>query len=249
MKATTLTEQFRKLKEEHGAYLWGGSGQIIGDTTFQDVVNAEKTSDKSVTNQRNNAKKVMNFVASLASKGYDLKVARFFDCSGLVLYVLSMFRLFFGDATADSLYRLGEDVSIKNAKEGDLVFKGTASFKHHVGWLGRNGIVIECKGRDYGIVESDISEWDYASHYTWFEDLTLNRKLKVAKPYMTGNDVKNLQRSLRSHGISVAVDGVFGYDTKRAVTEFQKKAKLSVAKYGTVAKKTAEALGFTYSVK
>ena len=51
---------------------------------------------------------------------------------------------------------------------------------------------------------------------------------KAVKPGSTGNDVKWVQWHLNKCGAKLKVDGSFGYLTKSAVTQFQKKNKLTV---------------------
>ncbi len=51
----------------------------------------------------------------------------------------------------------------------------------------------------------------------------MERTLQLKKPFMTGEDVKELQRYL-----GIAVDGVFGPKTKAAVVEFQEVHELTV---------------------
>ena len=41
-------------------------------------------------------------------------------------------------------------------------------------------------------------------------------------------------------------DGIFGKNTEIAIKNFQTDAKLDIKRYGTVGKKTAEALGFVW---
>ena len=82
--------------------------------------------------------------------------------------------------------------------------------------------------------------------------MTLNRKLKVGAKDMKGEDIRNVQRALCSHGFSCKVaasgeEAVYTENTKQAVTRFQKAAKLNVVSYGVVAKKTAEALGIRWT--
>ena len=235
----------KQIYNNHSAYLWGASGQIIGKTTIDEIVAHEKTSD----NPKVNARRVLAFVGTLIEKGYDLDKAQFFDCSGLDIFVLNKHDLYIGDNTANGLYELGTKITVTNALPGDLVFKGTPTRKDHVGFYCGNGLVIECAGRDKGVITSSLADWKYACHYTWFDDLKLSRKLKVQKDPLSGTDVVNVQKALCSHGFSCAVSGSYTTNTAQAVERFQKAAKLTVMTYGVVAKKTAEALGFTWAKK
>lgn len=232
----------------HCAYLWGASGQIVGKTTPEEIIKAESTSN----NPKVNARRVLSRVGAMIEMGIDLNMAQFFDCSGYIIDGLSNFMLFYGDTTADGLYNLGTSIKPSNAKPGDLVFKGSDTKKDHVGVYVGDGLCYECKGRDDGVVMSNLSDWKYAAHYTWFDNLKLSRKLKVAndsKDTMQGSDVVNVQKALCSHGFPCKITGTFTTNTKDAVVKFQKAAKLSVVSPGVVAKKTAEALGITWVKK
>jgi len=230
----------------HCAYLWGASGQIVGKTTPDEIIKLESTSNK----PKINARRVLAFVGKMVEYGYNLGLAQFFDCSGYIIDGLTHFKLFYGDTTADGLFNLGTSIGLNNAKPGDLVFKGSDTKKDHVGVYAGNGLCYECKGRDDGVVMSNLSDWKYAAHYTWFDNLKLSRKLKVtndSKDSMQGPDVVNVQKALCSHGFPCKVTGTFTTNTKDAVTKFQKTANLSVVSYGVVAKKTAEALGIQWT--
>ena len=248
MDVKLFINELTRLYDNHCAYLWGGSGQIVGKTTIDEIVAQESTSNDPVSN----AIRVIKRVMIMLGNGYSLDKAQFFDCSGLIVYVLEKLGLFKGDATADMLYSLGTPIALSQAKAGDLVFLGTDKKKSHVGGVIDNGKVIECKGRDYGIYKSNVKEWAYACHYTWFDKLTLNRKLKVTTgitPALKGEDVANVQKALCSHGFPCKVTGVYTTNTKDAVIKFQKAMGLTVISQGTVAKKTATALGITWKSK
>ena len=51
--------------------------------------------------------------------------------------------------------------------------------------------------------------------------ITDERILRLRNPMMEGEDVRELQEALKSNGLKVDVDGVFGPGTKSAVSEFQ----------------------------
>jgi hypothetical protein len=71
---------------------------------------------------------------------------------------------------------------------------------------------------------------------------TLVRTMKLANPYMTGNDVKSLQSRLLALGYSIvdSADGKFGPKTDKGVRQFQADNGLAVD--GIVGKKTWTAL-------
>lgn len=54
------------------------------------------------------------------------------------------------------------------------------------------------------------------------------RLLMLKRPYLRGDDVKEMQQALANADITVEVDGIFGPGTERAVIAFQKKEGLVV---------------------
>jgi peptidoglycan hydrolase-like protein with peptidoglycan-binding domain/GH24 family phage-related lysozyme (muramidase) len=67
------------------------------------------------------------------------------------------------------------------------------------------------------------------------------RVLRLANPYMQGEDVRRVQQALARAGFPVAVDGVFGPGSDRAVRQFQASRGLSVD--GVVGSLTRARLG------
>lgn len=75
-------------------------------------------------------------------------------------------------------------------------------------------------------------KWDLALPFT-LRRVTINesvlsgaRPLRLRKPFMRGDDVKNLQTALAVAGIDLATDGVFGPATESAVIAFQRRMGL-----------------------
>ncbi|MDY6807029.1 MAG: C39 family peptidase [Cyanobacteriota bacterium] len=54
------------------------------------------------------------------------------------------------------------------------------------------------------------------------------RILKIAEPYMTGEDVRQVQEALKKANIEVEIDGIFGNQTEEAVKQFQGQNNLTV---------------------
>lgn len=240
-----ITKIITDQKNNHSVYAWGGSGQLVSGMTIDDVFKLEASSDDPITN----AQRVFDRIVKNKRTYGTLKDARAFDCSGLILYALNNLGIIVGDYTANQLYTFGEQITLKSAKEGDLVFKGTKTNKTHVGYVIGGGRVIEAKGRDYGVVESNLTEWTYACRYYWLDNGVLTRKLKYVKDKMiSGTDVMMLQKALCSHGCLCAINGTFTENTKEAVIKFQKlfKPNPAAGATGTIAKKSALALGFTW---
>ena len=67
------------------------------------------------------------------------------------------------------------------------------------------------------------------------------RTLLLRRPFMKGEDVREVQQALKDQGLEVGVDGVFGPNTEAAVTRFQSREGLTVD--GIVGPATRAALG------
>ena len=67
------------------------------------------------------------------------------------------------------------------------------------------------------------------------------RLLKLKSPFMRGPDVAAVQVALVDHGFKVAVDGIYGRQTRNAVVQFQRRA--GIAADGIVGPVTRAALG------
>lgn len=139
---------------KHGSiYIWGGQGQKVKKLNLFDLARMETTSD----NAGRVAKHVFNALKKIDSK------AKAFDCSGLIILALIYAKVLPKgfDTTAQGLYQMFDKVSITNRTKGDLIYKMENGKAVHVGIVNDYHHVIECKGRDYGVVESIIdNSWN-----------------------------------------------------------------------------------------
>lgn len=150
----TKQEEFcsiaEKTAEDHGIYLWGGNGESTEALKIGQIIDKETSKE--------NAARVFRFIASLLSKGYDIKNSKACDCSGLVVYILRLMKLIpaSADYRAKDLQKISSFVALPKLKPADLVFnKGTEA--SHVGIYIGNNYVIEAKGRDYGICKTKLT--------------------------------------------------------------------------------------------
>ena len=72
---------------------------------------------------------------------------------------------------------------------------------------------------------------------------TSSKVFGFQKPFMTGPQVKNIQRALRHAGVLIRIDGAFGSQTKEAVAHFQRTQGLLAD--GVVGPMTRKALGLS----
>lgn len=145
----------RKQVEHCGVYVWGGQGEKLRKLTALQLAKMESSTD--------NAARVEKFIFNNL-KHFD-KHTKIYDCSGLVCCAL----IYAGvipkgcDMTAQQLYNRYRKVSINNRTAGDLLFKGSPDNITHVGMCISPTEIIEAKGRDYGVVISDIdAQWERA---------------------------------------------------------------------------------------
>jgi chitosanase len=86
-----------------------------------------------------------------------------------------------------------------------------------------------------------IDEWSLTARPTPRADDRAPRLLRLAAPYLEGDDVRALQQALKAAGYGVAVDGVYGPGTEAAVRALQ--AALGLGVDGIVGQATRTALG------
>lgn len=168
--ATTLIDDLR-FYVGRSIYVWGAQGKLNPDKAW--ITKRERTTNLAKYKQDKNIERVMILYGLLRAQGVEDVYA--FDCSGLLMYHLQQqYGIFSGDASADTLYRrctavadIGYDFE---PDIGMLVFKLNASgAATHVGIVSgyKDGVaqVIECYGRDRGVIEQDwdaegIAYWD-----------------------------------------------------------------------------------------
>lgn len=143
-------EKFLKLARDeiknNSLYLWGGQGESVEKTTPEKIQKMETS--------QGNAARILKTLSAKLTAGCNMKKAKYFDCSGLVVDLLQRMELITNDYTADGIYKeLCEPVKITDLKKGDLCFIDKDGKKVHVGiWDKENKQVIESAGRDLGVV-------------------------------------------------------------------------------------------------
>lgn len=238
MKANKFTQYLLEQVKNHSLYVWGGQGESFSKMTYTEL--------KSRENDAKHLSDLYTYVAGCILKGYDMKAAKCFDCSGLGVYFFLQNGIIKSDVSADGLYKMcSKKLTLAEVTEGDFVFKNKANgVWGHIGYVVNDGgslKVVEAKGRAYGVVISSLdSGWKAAARPSWWESesFVFTRTLRKS---MTGEDVKELQSLLIKKGYSITADGSFGSKTETAVKTFQQKSKLTVD--GVVGKNTINALG------
>ncbi|MBR4334047.1 MAG: peptidoglycan-binding protein [Clostridia bacterium] len=159
------------------------------------------------------------------------------DCSGLGAWAFRQLGsyLYHGSNTIWNQY-VTEKTELRNGLradggellEGDPVFKRRKENgkwnRHHIGYYVGGGRVIEAKGTRYGVVQSNVTEWDETAHWIGVEyeggEIWMTRE--TVRMGSSGAAVRDLQLLLNNDGYGLAVDGKFGQKTKNALMMYQK---------------------------
>lgn len=211
----------------HSIYVWCGQGEA-------DPIVCEPWIRKMETSERN-ANRAVAFWKKQCDLGYK-NVLRAFDCSGLGMAFIEKWTAT-PDLTAYGMYTtLCEPIKRSQLKKGDWVFKKTSDKPltiTHVGYVVDEDLnVIECKGRDDGVVKRGLKEgpWNLYGRPKMFKKEIEGEPsqwvvTRVLKKGCKGDDVKELQRRLITLGFPCGItgtDGSFGALTEQAVISYQK---------------------------
>lgn len=128
-------------------YCWGGNGQAASDA----LIDAMETSS-------GNKRRAKTYLAKLRKAGVqDIKM---YDCSGLISRWLQDHGIAKSKRDCNGLWKMCDPIEKGTLQPLDWAYRGTLDNKTHVGvYLGR-GMVIECKGRDEGVVVRGIDATD-----------------------------------------------------------------------------------------
>lgn len=231
---------------DRSCYVWGGQGENICTQERSGKLDPEGwltyKESKSVSPE-SNAKRVITLYRKRIAEGVNPVYA--FDCSGYVIEMLKKMGLFSAtyDTTAKVLYtKCDSHPSREELRQGDLVFyskTGKASDISHVGFYLGGDIVRECRGRDYGVVDTgwdDIpANWDAPWNlYGRFEAVApfiveepeVPYIFDLTSPRQKGNKVEALQWFLNfcnypdENGNALTEDGILGPHSWAALEMF-----------------------------
>lgn len=200
------------------AYVWGAQGERVDNRAdLEKWVRRKETS-------RREAERTLAYIKKAAKTPLYA-----FDCSGLIIHWLCDIKgLIDGDTSAAGLYRQCTQKGKLGAwrmDPGDLVFRYSfAKGKMgHVGVYVGNGMVIEAKGRDYGVVNLHLclGGWTHQGKHPALAEDTAPTVFRLTSPMMRGENVKLMQTALNACGYDCGkADGICGKATMTAVKAF-----------------------------
>ena len=210
------------------AYVWGAQGELLTGMTQKEL---EAFVDRRETSQANEDR-ALKFIAKATKTPLYA-----FDCNGLINFWFQNTKGWRkGDASAATLYsectKKGTRKATTALEPGDLLFRWNGTKMNHVGVYVGDGMAIEAKGRDDGVVLRTLnaSGSGYWTHYGKHPFLLADdepaepEKAKVitlTSPLMRGNDIKALQTALNGIGYNCGeADGIAGAKTIEGIQAF-----------------------------
>ena len=215
-----------EIYKNHGMYVGTANGEKVLDIAGK-FYQMEKAYGRQSPNV--DAARDYEFLAKCYRNGYDMTKAVAGDCSGIIIGILRAMGLIgpnddYNAKTLQSKY--STPIEFEQLQPGDWVFD-KAKDAGHIGTYIGDGMVIDSRGRDVGVVMQPISaySWKAAGRPIFFEEIPpLRRNLKyIPDDMMKGDDVRMCQDQLQIKGFTEVgkADGVFGSKTELAVSHFQ----------------------------
>lgn len=228
----TMIDYAKQEVKRGSIYVWGAQGER-GDQVTENWIRNRETSTT-------NANRAIALLNKNKAK-YDPAMIGAFDCSGLIGACLNANGNPGFDDTADGYRNRCVAIGKEQLQPGDFVFEWNGKKSGHVGIYIGNGRVIEARGRDYGVVETDLNAREWAKFgrpdFMYLDGAQpapvpepsvpgLTRILKLTTPLMRGDDVRQAQERLEKHLAQPGkIDGIFGEKTKAATKRFQQARK------------------------
>lgn len=174
---------------------------------------------------------------------------RAYDCSGLIVhYALDKVKIINKDYTAAGIYKSLCTIKLAGPAtiRGQLIFKTAAGPNEisHVGIYVGNGQLIECRGRDYGVIERvyNPDEWQLAGEWPQLMECCVDPQPITAN--LNGEPMRKLQEALNAcryvdaDNHPLDADGKFGKKTDAALRQLVRyntpDLKLIISRKGSV---------------
>lgn len=147
-----------------GIYIYGGNGEDVLAMTDEQRKAFEERREVSTKNAKNEIKytKEQNIARDEAlfekRKKKGINPIRAFDCSGLQYWAGKQVGAILGDISANGLFKKCKEVAKDALVRGDFCFTHNGSRATHVGLYVGDGIIVECQGRDVGVVKTKLAK-------------------------------------------------------------------------------------------
>ncbi len=225
----TMVDYAKEEAARGSIYVWGAQGRR-GSQITEDLIRKMETS----TTNANRAIAYWN----KSKQSHDPAMIGMFDCSGLIGACLNANGNPGFDDTAEGYRNRCVQIGKSELQPGDLVFEWNGSKSNHVGIYIGGGKVAEARGRDYGVVITDLNARDWKK-YGRPDFMYLDGAVPQPTPQPTPgipelpynlkkgmNDdpyVRMAQEQLTFHKAQPGkIDGDFGTNTRNATIRFQK---------------------------
>lgn len=137
--------------QNNSLYMWSGQGELVLKTDPAELLKRETSNE--------NVARILKTLAGKILQSLNMKKSKYFDCSGLVVYILQKLEVIKDDYTAAGIYdKLCIPITKSDLKAGDLVFCKSSGKIGHVGIYASESLVIEAAGRDIGVVKRGMSK-------------------------------------------------------------------------------------------
>lgn len=156
LKADFIAYLYRQIGN---IYCWGGNGEDATDY----AINVMET---------NFANRYIAKAFLAKQKKAGVQNIKMYDCSGLISRWLQDHGMAKSKRDCNHLWHMTSTITKADLQPCDLLFRGTDSDKNHVGVYVGNGMVIEAKGRDDGVVIRPIDAID--GYWKYFGRLRMN---------------------------------------------------------------------------
>lgn len=205
-----------------GVYVYGAQGQRATE-----VGDVEAWIDRRSTSE-STAKKAQKYYRQKAAE-IGAENIRFFDCSGLAMYFFQNLKgISKNDASANTLWLGCKQIPKADLKPGDFVFIDTDGRKTHIGYVARDGQIIEARASGYGVevYPQQSRPWTHFGRHKWLRDEIEGNETTGQAPQRT---VKQWQRLLLVYDPmclpKYGADGDYGAETDAAMVKLIKDAE------------------------
>ena len=205
-----------------GVYVYGAQGQKATEVGDVDAwIDRRSTSEST-------AKKAQKYYRQKAAE-IGAENIRFFDCSGLAMYFFQNLKgISKNDASANTLWLGCKQISKADLKPGDFVFIDTDGRKTHIGYVARDGQIVEARASGYGVevYPQQSRPWTHFGRHKWLRDEIEGNETVEQAPQRT---VKQWQRLLLVYDPmclpKYGADGDYGAETDAAMVQLIKDAE------------------------